>query len=227
MKPEIMNLPFTIQQFLQIFKDYNLTVWPMQLVLNLLALVVVFLIFKDNKSSDKAISAILAFFWLWMGIVYHIMFFSSINSAANIFGIFFILQALFFIYFGVIRNKLSFDFKITSFTITGIAFILYALIIYPVLGYYFGHVYPQSPTFGAPCPTTIFTFGILIFAGSKLPKLVFVIPLLWSLLGASAAINLSISEDYGLLIAGIVGSTLIMIKDYKFKSREMEEPGKA
>ncbi|MGE5671890.1 MAG: DUF6064 family protein, partial [Fibrobacterota bacterium] len=37
-----MNLPFTIEQFLTVFKSYNQSVWPFQVVLNLLAIMVVF-----------------------------------------------------------------------------------------------------------------------------------------------------------------------------------------
>ena len=41
------------------------------------------------------------------------------------------------------------------------------------------------------------------------------IPLLWSLVGLSAAINLRITEDFGLVIAGVLGTTLIFINDKK------------
>ena len=41
--------------------------------------------------------------------------------------------------------------------------ILFALILYLGLGIVFGHRYPAVPVFGvAPCPTTIFTVGILL-----------------------------------------------------------------
>ena len=35
----------------------------------------------------------LACFWAWMGIVYHLMYFSAINGAALGFGVLFIVQA--------------------------------------------------------------------------------------------------------------------------------------
>ena len=93
---------------------------------------------------------------------------------------------------------------------------LYALIIYPILGYLFGHKYPYSPTFGLPCPTTIFTFGILLFVNKKIPVLVLIIPLLWSIIGFGAALNLSIYEDYGLLIAGILGFILLVVSNKNY-----------
>jgi hypothetical protein len=87
------------------------------------------------------------------------------------------------------------------------------LLIYPVLGYFLGHVYPHSPTFGLPCPTTIFTFGLLLWADNKVPKYLLVIPLLWSLIGFLAAFQLGVLEDVMLLITGLVATTLIWYRD--------------
>lgn len=157
----------------------------------------------------------MGFLWLWIGIVYHLIHFTAINNAAYIFGALFILQAFIFIYTGILKDHLSFKYEGNAYTITGAVFILYALIIYPVLGYLSGHVYPESPTFGLPCPTTIFTFGLLLWTDKKIPKYVLIIPFLWSIIGFGAALNLGIYEDYGLLIAGIVGSVLILIRDRK------------
>ncbi|MGB8815691.1 MAG: DUF6064 family protein [Minisyncoccia bacterium] len=70
-----MKLPFTIEQFLKVFEQYNLSVFPMQLVLLILAAVSIFLVFKKNKSSNKIITGILAFFWIWIGVMYHFIFF--------------------------------------------------------------------------------------------------------------------------------------------------------
>lgn len=68
------------------------------------------------------------------------------------------------------------------------------------------------PVFGVtPCPTTIFTFGLLLWTASRVPLYIIVIPFIWSLIGVSAAINLGIIEDYGLVVAGVAGSILISV----------------
>ena len=210
-----MKLPFTIEQFLSVFANYNQSVFPMQIVLNLLAFFAILILFLKQKYSSKIIAFILSLFWLWTGLVYHIMFFSSINKAAYFFGSLYIVQAMLFFIFGVVKEKLNFQFNKNINGITGLILIIYALVIYPVLGYLFGHIYPQSPTFGAPCPITIFTFGILFLTTNKIPMYLILIPLLWSLVGLSAAINLRITEDFGLVIAGVLGTTLIFINDKK------------
>ena len=190
----------------------------MQAVLVLLAILAIILSIRKINRSDEIISIILGFFWLWIGIVYHIIFFTSINKAAYFFGALYIIQGLLFLYVGGLRSKLSFKSHPNSHGIVGSLFILYALIIYPGLGYFFGHVYPKNPTFGLPCPTTIFTFGILLWTDKKIPKYVLAIPLIWSIIGFGAAVSLGVREDYGLLIAGLLGSILIIIRDRSRKS---------
>jgi hypothetical protein len=65
----------------------------------------------------------------------------------------------------------------------------------------------------APCPTTIFTFGILLWTIKKVPAYLLVIPFLWSIVGISAAINLRVPQDYGLVVAGFLGTILILIQN--------------
>lgn len=209
-----MNLPFTPEQFFGVFKQYNEAVWPAQVVIYIAASVAFYLILKSGKYSDKVISGILAFFWLWIGIVYHWSFFASINSAARIFGVLFVLQGLIFIFEGIVRNNLTFSFSKDWRSAVGIILMLFGPIVYPIIGQFLGHTYPSTPTFGLPCPTTIFTIGALLMT-KKLPKYVAVIPLLWSVLGFSAAISLGVTEDVSLIIAGLIGTSAIMFKREK------------
>lgn len=203
-------MPLTTEQFLKVFADYNQTVFPMQFFLIAAALLIVFLAFNPGKSSSKLITAILAFFWLWMGAVYHLIFFSQINPLAFLFGGLFVLQAVILFYAGVLTNKLSFRFYYDAKGVTGFLLILYALFFYPLLGLNFEHQYPQLPTFGLPCPTTIFTFGLFLWTDKKMPFSVWLIPFIWSLIGSSAVFLFGIREDFGLLLAGIIGTTILL-----------------
>ena len=211
-----MDLPFSLGDFLNVFKDYNQSVFPLQIVFYLAAFLCIYLLFTGNQNTTRIISITLAFLWLWMGVVYHIIFFSEINKAAYIFGGLFILQGIMFAGCGLIRKKLSFEYTKSTANIAGIILIAYALIIYPVLGHNLGHSYPYSPTFGLPCPTTIFTLGILLFANKKMPMHLLIIPLLWSVIGFAAAFTLTIYEDTGLLVAGVTALVLLIISNRKF-----------
>jgi hypothetical protein len=147
-----MKIPFTPEQFFNLFREYNTTVFPMQVILNILALTVIYFAIKKKKFTDQFISYTLGFLWLWTGIIYHFVFFSEINPAANVFAVFFIVQGLVFIYFGAIKKKINFTFRNNWIGATGLVFILYALIIYPIIGIILGHTYPDNPRSGYPVP---------------------------------------------------------------------------
>lgn len=204
-----MKIPFSVEQFLGLFGTYNNTLWPAQIVLNMLALAAIVVLIKGTRSSDLVIFTILGLLWVWMGLVYHILFFSNINPAAYLFGFLFLLQGFIFFYFGVVKRNFGLKPRTDFHGWLGFTLVAYALMIYPLLGYSLGHVYPNAPTFGVPCPTTIFTFGVLCFSVARLPWYSLIIPFLWALVGFSAAINLSIKEDLGLFLAGAVTTVLV------------------
>ena len=220
-----MQIPFSIEQFLTIFKTYNLSIWPMQWIAYLLGTVaVLFTIVKVNRSS-QIISGILSLLWIWNGAAYHIGFFSKINKSAYLFGSLFIIQGLLFFWFGVIKKGLNFRTKMEPASVIGWIFIAYSMGVYPVLNYLFGHVYPQMPMFGlAPCPTVIFTYGLLLMRSNNYPKHLLIIPIIWSVIGISAAVNLKIYADYGLFAAGLLGTGILLFRSTiiagrPFKSR--------
>ena len=94
-----MKPPFTLEQFLTVFRNYNQQVFPMQAMFYLISAFAIYLIIKPNSKSNKIISIILAFLWMWMGFVYHIIFFITINKAAYLFGALFIVQGVLFLIF--------------------------------------------------------------------------------------------------------------------------------
>lgn len=210
-----MKVPFSAEQFFEVFKAYNTSVFPMQIVLLVLSLFSIYLLIYPTNRTSKIINAILSFYWLWMGIVYHLIYFSQINPAAYLFGGVFILQGLLFLYLGVFKNTLTYKYQSNWYGIAALALFVYALLIYPLLGYYFGHAYPSSPTFGLPCPTTIFTFGILLFT-NRCPITIIIIPFIWSILGLSAVSNFGVIEDGGLIIAGLITSILLLLRRKTF-----------
>ncbi len=212
-----MSLPFTVNEFLGVFREYNLSIWPMQFAAYILAILVAVFIFSQRENKDRFISSILAIFWIWNGVAYHLMHFSRINKAAYLFAILFLVQGILFFIYGTLRNKITFNKKSVPQSIVGSMIVLYAAAIYPLIGYLLGHGYPYSPLLGvAPCPTTIFIFGILVFAKEDIPFTVLWIPLLWSLVGSNASWALGIWEDIGMLTAGIISFTMIIFSRYKY-----------
>ena len=208
-----MQFPFTTQEFLEVFKNYNLAVWPVQI---LFLLVAIFIIIAVSKFivSGKTIVVVMSLFWIWMGTVYHLLFFSSINKAAFLFGGIFILQGLLFLFYAFKKSP-AFELKGNIYGIIAAVLAVFAIVIYPVIGYFSGHIYPYSPTFGLPCPTTIFTFAILLLSKRHLPFYLLIIPLAWSLVGFSAAMFFGMYEDIGLILSAVIFSVLILLKRKK------------
>jgi hypothetical protein len=197
-------MPFTAEQFFEVFTSYNQFVFPMQFVLVWAAFAAVLLAVSRKPVADEIISGILAFLWLWAGIVYHLVFFTRINSGAYIFSAMFIAQGIFFFHQGVVKKQLSFRIKPDFYGLAGAAFIAYALVIYPVIGLALGHIFPASPTFGVPCPTAVFTFGLLMWTDRKMPLYLLILPLLWAIVGSTATWYFGVAEDFGLPVTAVI-----------------------
>jgi Family of unknown function (DUF6064) len=215
------RIPFTTEQFIQIFDKYNRAIYPFQFALILVGISAVFLATSRKPFANKLISCSLGFLWLWMGIVYHLIFFTSISPPAYLFGTLFIVQGLLFLYEGVVRNRLNFRASQNFYSIFATIFIAYSLVIYPLIGYALGRTFLASPTFGTPCPTVIFTFGLLLWTDKRFSLSLLIIPVLWSLVGTSAALSFGIKEDFGLLVAATIGTTMIIQHNLSPKMEEV------
>jgi hypothetical protein len=113
---------------------------------------------------------VLGIFWLWNGIAYHLAFFTSINSAAYAFGALFAAQGLLFLGYGAAADNVSLRAPADLLGFIAIGLIIYSGIVYPVASMALRHGWPRAPMFGvAPCPTAIFTFGLLMLSARPLP----------------------------------------------------------
>lgn len=206
-------LPFTREQFLGVFAAYNDAIWPLQIGTYLFGIIVVALLFRPGRSSDRIIAGVLATMWVWTAVMYHGLFFAPINPAAYLFGALFLLQGGLLAYAGAQRDRLRFGFQPGLAAWVGAAFMVYAAVLYPLIGIATGHAYPEMPMFGVtPCPVTIFTFGVLLLT-QRLPRWLLVIPFVWSLIGGSAAIVLGVTQDWLLLVSGFVAVPMIVLRD--------------
>ena len=215
-------MPFTTAQFFGVFLSYNEAVWPFQLVLAALGLAAVGLLFVDRPSAGRVISAILAGLWAWMAIAYHFFFFRRINPAAWAFGALVLVEAVLFLWLGVAGRKLRFRVRADARSWAGASLLLYALVFYPLLGALSGERYLESPTFGLPCPTVIFTLGLLSFLAEPFARLILAVPILWAGVGSFGAFLLGVPQDLGLLVAGLVGLVLAFAPRLSFWGRWLE-----
>jgi hypothetical protein len=213
-------LSINLEEFLIVLERYNSAIWPLQIFTFLLGILILFFSLKRKKYSNQIILAILSFFWFWNGIVFCPFYWAPIYKYAYLFGSFCFIQGFLFL-IGIYKSNISIEFRSNLYSIIGIIFIIYAMVGYQLLGYFLGHVYPKFFSFGlVPCPTTIFTFGIFLMTDKKFPKYYLIVPLIVTLVGFLAVYK-GIFEDIGLIIAGILGTILIIRRDAQVKGKDI------
>src|SRR5262245_9978381 len=89
-----------------------------------------------------------------------------------------LLQAALFLWSGVVRGHLSVQSSRTRWTPVGWLLIAYAL-VYPAVNAIERGSVLRIPVFGVPCPTTIFTAGLLLLTEPRATTLALV-PIIWS-----------------------------------------------
>lgn len=141
---------------------------------------------------------------------------AEINPLAKGFAAFFVLQSILFAVCVLVPSDLRFEMRRNFRSAAALSFIVYALLIYELLGCWAGHGLMAGPLFGvAPCPTTIFTIGMLLLARGGWVVWLSIIPLLWSLVGLAAALQLGIPEDLGLPVAGFGLVSALIIEKFR------------
>ena len=202
-------LPFSRDAFFAVFAAYNTAAWPAQLFLYGLAAALMVLVLQDRPRAHLAVSLGLGLLWIWTGVLYHWWHFTAINPLAWGFGALFVVQGGLFVANGIGGRRLELGRPHGWYGWIGGLLLAYSLVVYPLWGLAAGHPVREVPVLGVPCPTTIFTFGLLFWAARPIPRHLLVIPLVWAALGTTAVVLLGVPQDAGLLVAGLLGLLLL------------------
>jgi hypothetical protein len=213
-------LPFTAEILFSSFEQYNRALWPLPILAPALALAMLALALRAVRHGDRAVGALLALAWLWVGLGYFILHFAALDFSAPIYGAFFVLQALLLIWSGVVRNRLAFRCAGDLFCWCGLALAFAAALAWPLADGLLGRGWASGRVVGlAPGPTAVFTLGMLLLSARRTPLHLAVIPLLWTLIAGATAWILSIPQDLALPAAGI-GAFVLML----WKNRRQGQP---
>jgi hypothetical protein len=193
-----MHLPFTHEQFLDVFGAFNTSWWPAAAVLWALSALAL-LGLARGRGSRRLLFLLLALHWGWSGAVYHLGYFAAVNPAARLFGVLFLLQAALFLWAGLARQPPAISWGAAPRQRLSVAFAGYSL-LYPLFGLAIGLRWPRMPAFGVPCPTTLLTVAVLLAVQPRRYRWLLVIPALWGLIGGSAALALGILPDLALFL---------------------------
>lgn len=198
------TLPFTRAQFIEVFVQHNLGVWPLQIVACVLggSMLAWLIGGSPSRAASRVLATALAAQWLAAGAIYHGTYFAAINPAARGFAALFVLQGLLFLHAGLGPSPPAFGGARGLRAGAGWALALYSLLVYPAVGLAQGARWFELPAFGlTPCPVTLFSVGLLLLAAPVPPRRLLVVPLVWCAVGGSAAVLLDMPQDWALWAA--------------------------
>jgi Family of unknown function (DUF6064) len=202
-----------VEAFWQMIAGYNATYWPLQIVAFVLGVAVVGLAAWHPRGSGGAISAILAGFWVWVGVVFNVTYFARVSRMAVALAVLFVIEAVILIWSDAVSRRLGFRIRADAYGVVGGVLVFYAMVGYLGLEYLLGRVYPRSLPFGmVPCPTAIFTLGVLLWSRPRLPRSVLVIPTVYALTGV-IPVSKGLVEDVGLVVAGVLAACMMVLRD--------------
>lgn len=195
------RLPFTPDQFFEIFAIYNSRFSIVVAAWWLASLGLVAFAWWNPRRDSRFVTQLLAALWAWNAVAYHAALFTRINPAAWIFAVLFAIEAV-LLAWAAARHPHEYFASHGPISRIGLGLIAYSF-LYPFLSA-LSHTYPATPTFGVPCPTTILTIGLLLTTRGGIPTAVAIVPALWGIIGGSAAALLNVPTDYVLLVAGLL-----------------------
>ncbi|HEX9671109.1 MAG TPA: DUF6064 family protein [Thermoanaerobaculia bacterium] len=198
-------MPFTAEQFFAVFRAYNEAVWPAQWFLTAAGVLALAGALSRRAAGARAAYVLLAALWLWMALAYHFAHFAAINPAAPLFGALFAVAAGLFLWQGLRSPAPRLELHASGRGLAGLAFALFGLAVYPLLNPLLGHHFPAALGFGLPCPTTLFTLGILSLARPRAERALLAVPVVWALVGSLAAFTLGVAQDFILIPAAAWG----------------------
>jgi hypothetical protein len=197
-----------------ILQLYNTGIFPMQVVSLIVAIALTCLVSaRPGTKASIMMKGYLSFTYAWIVGVYYLLFGQSSFSIGRLINsVLFSLVAVAFAAdifvgrteFGLPKEKGK---RYITFTL-----VVLALVVYPLLDWALGHPYPEVLMFGVvPCPTIIFSIGLLAAAAPKVDKTVYILLLLPGLgFGISGPILFDFFVDFLLLGVGIYGLVVLV-----------------
>jgi hypothetical protein len=202
-----------LNEFLAAFDHANAVIWPMPVLWYVVALAMIELALLPTANSSRVVCLLAAAYLGWIGIAYFAVLVSHM-SLAGVWAVLFVAQGALLVFAGVARQDLVIRPGGDLSSLLGAFWIVYALAVYPVVGLLGGHPLGTLPLFGlAPCPTVIYCFGLLLWARPPLPRYLLLLPLAWSLVNAPPALGTGIVADWGMVLAAVTTTGLIIWRD--------------
>lgn len=198
----LLHSPRTLHRLVEL---YNAEVWPVQVFALLLGVAIAGLARGGERWRGRAVAAILAVCWFWVGWAFHIQRYATINWVAPYFGAAFVIEASLLVGMGVLQGSLHFRPAGDRLRRAGLVVFAFGLVAWPLFGSLAGREWRQAEIFGVmPDPTVVATIGVLLLAADRSSWPLAVIPLLWCLVGGALLWAMDAPEAVFMLLAALL-----------------------
>ena len=121
-----MGLPFTPDQFLGLFAEYNRSFWPVAMGFWLATGLIFVALWRNRPRWSPALTYLLGAAWMWSAIAYHALLFTRINPAAWPFAGLFAVEAALLLHAGR-RGSVEYFSSPGPMRVVGVGLVCYAL----------------------------------------------------------------------------------------------------
>ena len=202
-------LLFSPRTYYRMFELYHRQIWPIQVVAIGSVAAILALLLRDSEWARRTIAALIATWWLWVGIVFHLSRYSTINWAAKYFAALFVIQSVLIVWLGIVRDRLRLTPGRNIGGRMALGLLAVAVVLQPIAGGLTVRAWPQVELVGVtPDPTAIATLALLALVTQRPPRSLLVIPVLWCAIGAATLWALGSAEAWVVMFAAISGLVL-------------------
>jgi hypothetical protein len=195
---------FSPQAYFRMFAQYHERIAPLQVVLLSSAIAIPVLMRRSPARAERMIAAILAAWWLWVAIAFHLGRYATINWGARYFAILFMVQSVLLAWYSMRHRH---EQPLPNHSGATLLFVLACAA--PVASLIAGRDWNQVELIGAtPDPTAIATLAFAL-SSARARWVLALIPVLWCAIGGATLWALDSAEAWVPWLAGIVAVALL------------------
>jgi hypothetical protein len=190
---------FSPQTYYRMFAQYHARIFPLQVVLVASAVALPLLVRSRWAPAGRIVPAVLAAWWTWVAIAFHLSRYSTINWAARYFALLFVAQAVLLVWYAIreTRHRAQQDNWVTW----GLWLVA---ILAPVGSMLSGRTWNQVELVGAtPDPTAIATLAFALSV-ARWRLVLAIVPLVWCGIGAATLWALDSREAWIPLLSSML-----------------------
>jgi len=203
-------LLFSARTYYRMFELYHAQIWPFHVIVLVSIVAILILLRREEVWADQTISGLLAVWWLWVGIAFHLGRYATINWAAKYFAVLFVIQGSLLVWYGFVSRRLRFVVPQSVRDRMAIGLLAVAAVVEPIAGRLAGRTWLQVELLGVtPDPTAVATLALLALSTPR-PRLLLVIPVMWCAIGGATLWALGSAEAWIVLLSGLAGLVLAL-----------------